>query len=80
MDHSQFCRHVESAMNVADGSIDPTSRFQELQAWDSVAALMVIAVIDREYGVVLDASKLVECQTVGELANVVEQGANAQKA
>ena len=48
-----------------------TDEFQDLEGWDSIGALSVIAVIDEQFSVTLDAGGLFACRTVGELASLV---------
>jgi acyl carrier protein len=71
MDRVTFLQRMEEALRAEPGSIAMTDDFQNLEGWDSIGALSVIAVIDEQFGVTLDAGALLECQTVGELASLV---------
>jgi acyl carrier protein len=73
MDHATFLERMEEALRAKPGSIRMTHQFHELEGWDSIGALSVIAVIDERYGVTLDAGALLACRTVGDLAALVTE-------
>jgi acyl carrier protein len=68
MDQTTFLAKMEEALRAAPGSIRMTDQFQDLEGWDSIGALSVIAVVDEQYGVTLDAGALLACRTVADLA------------
>jgi acyl carrier protein len=74
----EFLAHVEHALDVPGGTLRAEDRLVDLEKWDSIGVLMVIAVVDRHYGVVLSGETLMQCQTVGELAGQVEAGLRPQ--
>ncbi|MCE5267208.1 MAG: acyl carrier protein [Planctomycetaceae bacterium] len=78
MDQATFLGHMEESLRAKPGSIQMAHRFHDLDGWDSIGALSVIAVIDERYGVTMDAGELLSCRTVGELAGLVER--NLRKA
>jgi acyl carrier protein len=69
MDIDDFLRKVEIAIdNVEPNSLRSDLDFQKnLEAWDSLAALSLVAMIDAEYQVVLTGQDLISCRTFGEL-------------
>lgn len=55
--------------------VDPVTEFDVLgdfQEWDSLSVLSVIAMLDSDYGVNLNAVDLKEKITVGELWQIVQ--------
>ncbi len=73
MDMTTFLSRLEDALRAPAGSIHEADRFQRFpQGWDSIGALSVIAMVDKSYGVTLDAGALWNCQTVGDLAKLAE--------
>ena len=46
---------MEEALGMPEGSTAEGDRIDDLEGWDSVGALSVIALLDEEYGVSLDA-------------------------
>ncbi len=54
-----FLEHFEEAIeDVIPGSINGATHYMELEVWDSLALLTIIAMLDAEYGVHLSATKL----------------------
>ena len=47
--------------------------FRELEDWDSLTAMAVIAMIQDEYGVKIDESSFRTLFTIGDLYNYVEE-------
>ena len=72
MNMQEFVAHVEHALDVPDGTLGEEDRLVDLEKWDSIGVLMVIAAVDRHYGVVLTGEALMQCETVGEVAQRVE--------
>jgi len=67
----RFLEVVEEALGMAEGSTTEESRIVDLEEWDSVGALSVIALLDEEFGVSLDAGVLQSCDTLGDLAGQI---------
>lgn len=72
MNMKQFIHHLEDAIeDLEAGTLLPTTDYKSLNAWDSLAVLTVIAMVDTEYGVSLSAAKLRECTSVSALFNLI---------
>lgn len=72
-----FIAHFEEAVeDIEPNSVDGATRYRDLEAWDSLAVLTVIAMVDLEYGVRLKASTLKESATVGALYEYVRTQVN----
>lgn len=52
--------------------LKPETRFRELDGWTSLVALLVITMIDEEYGVVLPPEEMRRTNTVQELFDLVQ--------
>lgn len=48
------------------------TKFRELDEWSSLTALSVLAMIDEEYDVQLKAVQMRNCNTIGELFEMVK--------
>ena len=65
--------------NLAD-AVDPGSAvelsddtcFRELETWDSIASVSVVAMIYAEYDVQVSGDELVGCETAAQLAALVQ--------
>ena len=52
--------------------LTPETRFRELDEWSSLVALLVITMVDEEYGIVLPPEEMRKTQTIQELFDLVE--------
>ena len=52
--------------------LTPETRFRELDEWSSLVALLVITMVDEEYGVVLPPEEMRKTQTIQELFDLVQ--------
>ena len=76
MSTKRFLEVVEEALGMPEGSTNETDQIVDLEEWDSVGALSVIALLDEEFGVSLDAGVLQSCNTLGDLAgNILKKAA-----
>lgn len=53
-------------------TLTPETRFRELEEWSSLVALLVITMVDEEYGIVLPPEKMRQTQTIQELYDLVQ--------
>ena len=70
--NQQLLRQLEETLNVESGTIQETDRLENLEGWDSIAVISVMAMFEYSYGVTLDPDNLVQCQTVGDLIRLVQ--------
>ena len=68
----QFIRSIEDQYDdVERGKIKPDSKIREAFEWNSINALIIIALIKTEYDVDIDAEDLREAQTIQDLFNLI---------
>lgn len=68
-----FIKMFEAELaDIIQGTIKPETVFKQLDAWNSMQALILIAMVDSEYGVTLSAENLNDCITVSDLFSVVQ--------
>lgn len=53
-------------------TLTPETRFRELEEWSSLVALLVITMVDEEYGIVLPPEEMRQTQTIHELYDLVQ--------
>jgi acyl carrier protein len=58
--------------NTDQSEFTPQTRFRELEKWDSLIALSVIAMTDDQYKVVLKGDDLLNSHTIQDLYNIVQ--------
>jgi acyl carrier protein len=64
---------INNFQNQLEGSqeIVAKTEFKKLKSWDSMTALLVITMIDDEYGVGVSGDDIRKVETVGELYELV---------
>lgn len=73
MDIQQFIEHFAEQFDDIDiAKLHPETRFRELDEWSSLVALLVITMVDEEYGVVLPPEEMRKTQTIQELFELVQ--------
>jgi len=71
MTREELLRKVEALANRDPGSLDGSESLGELDEWDSLAVLSVIALFDKELKVVVPASKVNDAKTVDDVLSLV---------
>lgn len=71
---SKFYEGIAEIFEVDVADISPSFELQSADvAWDSLAIVSMIALIDECYGAMLDGSDLTECETVADIEKLIEQ-------
>ena len=52
--------------------LDGDTLFKDMESWDSLAAVMVLGMIEEEYDVALNADSIFEADTVEDLLKIVQ--------
>jgi acyl carrier protein len=65
-------RFAECFYQVESGSIKADTQFKKVEEWGSMMALIVIAMVDAEFGKTITAEDLKSANTVAELFEVIK--------
>ncbi len=68
----QFIEKFKEVVEVESVELTLETNFRELEEWDSLAGLSIIAMIDEEYDVVLEGSEFKNQNTIGDLINAIQ--------
>lgn len=72
MDLNEFVKNVAEQFYDMDAEeFAPDTEFKALEEWESLTALTLIAMVDREYGVTLSGKDIREAETIDDLFNRV---------
>ena len=71
MDIKQFIQNFAEQFDDLNVELTPQTRFREVEGWTSLVALLVITMVDDEYGVVLPPEEMRKTNTVQELFDLV---------
>jgi len=71
MDH--FIRQIEDEFDdLKPGTLKPGSHFRDVFEWNSINALILIAMVKTEYDVTLTADDLIKSKTITDIYSIVE--------
>jgi acyl carrier protein len=72
MNIDEFIKQIEGEFDdIKPGVLKPESKFREVFEWNSINALILIAMVKTEYDVSLSADDLIAAKTVQDIYNVV---------
>jgi len=63
---------IEEALNADPNSLTMLSKLNEIETYDSVGQLSVIALFDSLFDIVISAKDLTQCKTVSDLLYLVK--------
>jgi acyl carrier protein len=67
-----FIKKIETEFDdLEPGKLKPESNFREAFEWNSVNALIIIALVNTEYDVIINADDLRSSVTVSDLFNII---------
>ena len=71
MDKASFICKIEAILELPPGSLKEETSLADLPAWDSLAVLGFINLVDEDLGRVVDAKSIAGCRTIGDLLAMV---------
>jgi len=70
---AEFIKQIEDEFDdLKPGVLKPESKFREVFEWNSINALILIAMVKTEYDVTIGAEDLVKSTTVQDLYTIIE--------
>lgn len=72
MDKDKFMPQLEEVLEMSRGSLREDVEVRNLEHWDSLKFLEVIALADEQLSVQLDADRLAKCVTVGDMLRLIQ--------
>lgn len=72
MDVQNFIEKFAEAIDVEATELTAETEFRNLDAWDSVAYISVIAMMDEEYDIQIEMPTFKTLKTVGAIAEYIE--------
>lgn len=68
MDIDAFIIRLAEALDIEDASrLTPKTAFHDLDEWDSISLLSVIAMLDEEFGIQIEMNEFKELKTIEDL-------------
>ena len=73
----EFIKQIEAEFDdLKPGVLKPESHFLEVFEWNSINALILIAMVKTEYDVTLTADDLIKSKTVNDIYSLIETRSN----
>ena len=69
----KFIELIKEVLEIEDREVTLADNFKDYDEWDSLANLSLVAMIDDEFGVVIDNQKFKNMQTLQELFDEVSR-------
>ena len=74
MEIQEFIKNIHSAFDDAPHMVLlPESNLRAIEGWNSMHVLLLVAMIDLEYQVLLSGEELKRVETIQDLFNIVKQ-------
>jgi acyl carrier protein len=71
MTKEQFLRALEGQMEVPAGSLKGDDVMRDLSIWDSLAAVLFIALADEKLGVAVSGDQIANSRTINDLMSLL---------
>ena len=68
-----FCNLMEEALEIESKKLEFTDRFRDLEEWDSLSQLSLIAMLDEEFQVEIESDDFANLFTIQELIDEVNK-------
>ena len=71
MTRSEFLRALERQLELPEGRLKEDQFLSQVEAWDSMAAVLFIALADEKVGVTVSGNQIAGAKTVGQLLSLL---------
>ena len=71
MTRSEFLRALEGQLELPAGSLNANQALTDIEGWDSLAAVMFIALADEKVGVTISGNQIANSKTMDELLSLL---------
>jgi len=72
MEVTVFIEKFAEALDVEPSVLNENTEFRELDVWDSMVYLSVIAMLDEEYNIQIENAEFKNLKTIGDIINYIE--------
>jgi acyl carrier protein len=69
MKKTEFYLLMDEIMEYSPGTITGSEVLANLEGWDSVKVVEMLALLDERFGINLDVDKLLKCETIADLTD-----------
>ncbi|MDY0281823.1 MAG: acyl carrier protein [Salinivirgaceae bacterium] len=69
----QFIENFKETLEIEGRELNLTDKFRDYSEWDSLAYLSVVAMLDEEYGVIVETADFKKLITINDLIEEVKK-------
>ena len=69
----KFLDLVKDTLEIEDRDIQLSDNFRDFQEWDSLANLSLVAILDDEFGIVIDTERFKQMTTLQEIFDAIQK-------
>lgn len=69
----KFIELFKNTLEIEEANISLLTKFRDLEKWDSLSFLSILAMIDEEYDVIIEGNDFRRLVTVGDLINEIKK-------
>ena len=69
----KFLDLVKETLEIEDRDIQLSDNFRDFQEWDSLANLSLVAILDDEFGIVIDTERFKQMTTLQEIFDAIQK-------
>lgn len=70
----EFAKKLEEEFeDIEQGSIKPDTNYRSIKGWSSMHALIIIALVDAEFNLILNGSDLKSANTIRDLYKIISE-------
>jgi acyl carrier protein len=73
MQAAEFYRLLDEVLELDPGTLHGDELLEDLENWDSLAVISYIALVDEQFGVVIEGEALVKAKSVADLYTLAVQ-------
>jgi acyl carrier protein len=77
MTRQEFLREFEGQLELPEGSLNDSQMLVDVDGWDSMAAVLFIALADEKCGVAISGNQIAKSKSVNELLLLLGDGVTA---
>ncbi len=78
MNRHEFLLNLDELLELDPGSLSGDEALADLDAWDSLAVISFIALVDEQLGVVVEGQRLADAKSVADLVALVQDRLTAE--
>ena len=69
----KFIKNFKEVLEITHTEINLKTKFRDLENWDSISFLSVLAMLDEEYDIIIEGNDFRRLETIEDLINEIKK-------